>query len=66
VLDGRVEREIAANAASNRHDFLIGMERAEKIVASKKARAEALERGEEEPRPGEPPIDLGGLRVAGG
>jgi twitching motility protein PilT len=65
VLAGRVERETAANAASNRHDFMIGMERAEKIVASKKAREEAIERGEEEPRPGEKPIDVTGLRIAG-
>jgi twitching motility protein PilT len=66
VLAERVDRETAANAASNRHDFLIGMERAEKIVASKKARAEAIERGEEEPRPGEQPIDVSGLRIAEG
>jgi twitching motility protein PilT len=65
VLNGRVERETAANAGSNRHDFLIAMERAEKIVASQRARKEAVERGEEEPRPGEKPIDLSGLRVAG-
>jgi twitching motility protein PilT len=30
VLDGRVDREIAANAASNRHDFIVELERAEK------------------------------------
>jgi twitching motility protein PilT len=30
VLDGRVDREIAANAASNRHDFLVALERAVK------------------------------------
>jgi twitching motility protein PilT len=66
VLEGRVERETAANAASNRHDFLIAMERAEKIVDSKRKREEAIERGEEEPPPGEPAIDLSGLRVAEG
>jgi twitching motility protein PilT len=66
VLAGQVERETAANAASNRHDFLIAMERAEKVVDSKRKREEAVKRGEEEPRPGEPPIDLSGLRVAEG
>jgi twitching motility protein PilT len=30
VLDGRVERELAAGAASNRHDFLIALEREER------------------------------------
>jgi hypothetical protein len=28
VLDGQVDRETAANAASNRHDFLIGLDQA--------------------------------------
>jgi twitching motility protein PilT len=28
VLDGKVDREVAANSASNRHDFLIALERA--------------------------------------
>ncbi len=30
VLAGGVDREVAANAASNRHDFLVALERAEK------------------------------------
>ena len=34
VLAGEVEREIAANAAPNRHDFLIALERAEKARAA--------------------------------
>ena len=33
VLTGQVDREIAANAAANRHDFLILLERAEKARA---------------------------------
>ena len=42
VLDGLVDRETAANAATNRHDFEIALDRAEKIVQSKaKAAAEA-------------------------
>ena len=32
VLDGLVEREVAANAATNQHDFLIALERAEKAA----------------------------------
>jgi len=34
VLSGEVDREVAANAATNRHDFLVDMERAEKEVAA--------------------------------
>jgi Tfp pilus assembly ATPase PilU len=33
VLAGRIEREVAANAASNRHDFLIALDRALKEQA---------------------------------
>jgi len=41
VLKGEVEREVAANAATNRHDFLVDLERAEK-----EARAVAREEAE--------------------
>jgi twitching motility protein PilT len=34
VLDGKVDREIAANAASNRHDFLVQIEHATKSQAA--------------------------------
>jgi twitching motility protein PilT len=34
VLSGTVEREVAANAATNRHDFLVDLERAEKEAAA--------------------------------
>ena len=38
VLSGAVERETAASAALNRHDFLLALERAEKAMeAAKKA-----------------------------
>jgi hypothetical protein len=33
VLAGKIEREVAANAASNRHDFLIALDRALKEQA---------------------------------
>ena len=41
VLDGRVDREVAANAATNRHDFLVALERAEKNAAADQREAEA-------------------------
>src|SRR4029079_16149391 len=34
VIDGQVERETAATAATNRHDFLLMLERAEKSRAN--------------------------------
>ena len=34
VLDGQIERGIAANAASSKHDFLVALEAAEKQAAS--------------------------------
>ena len=41
VLDGRVERDVAANAASNRHDFLVALERAEKVQRAADAAEQA-------------------------
>ncbi len=49
VLAGRVDREVAAGAASNRHDFLIALEREEKQRAAGPA----------------PVVEQHGLRVAG-
>ncbi len=34
VLDGQIERGVAANAATNRHDFLVALEAAEKHAAT--------------------------------
>jgi Tfp pilus assembly ATPase PilU len=31
VLAGSIDREVAANAATHRHDFLVALERAEKV-----------------------------------
>ena len=61
VLGGLVEREVAADAASNRHDFLIALEHAEKA-----ARVAAVAESEPEP-PARRPEDEGlpALRVAG-
>jgi twitching motility protein PilT len=45
VIAGEVDREIAANAATNRHDFLVALERAErdKRAMEKEAELEAAE-----------------------
>ena len=34
VLDGSVDREVAANAATKRHDFLVSLEQALKLRAA--------------------------------
>jgi hypothetical protein len=73
VLDGKVDREIAANASSNRHDFLIALERALKEQAhAAQVELEAVSEsdGESEPEPAveeevEETTDLPRLRVAG-
>ena len=41
VLGGDVEREVAANAATNRHDFLVALEHAEKEKAADERAASA-------------------------
>jgi twitching motility protein PilT len=53
VVSGEVERELAANAATNRHDFLVALDHAlkQQVVDAKAA----------EPEPEED--DLGGLRL---
>src|SRR4029079_17360578 len=44
VIDGQVERETAATAAPNRHDFMVMLERAEKkLAADEKAHVAARE-----------------------
>ena len=67
VLDGLVEREVALNAATNRHDFEIALQRAEKLAVIRAANAakEAAQAVDAEP---EKPKDDGlpSLRVAGG
>jgi twitching motility protein PilT len=41
VLSGRVDPEVAANAASNRHDFMVALERAQKTEVAEQKAAEA-------------------------
>jgi Tfp pilus assembly ATPase PilU len=71
VLDEKVDREIAANAASNRHDFLIALDRAMKEqAAGAHLDAVADTDPEEKPEPEAEAVvdkaeDLPRLRVAG-
>jgi twitching motility protein PilT len=52
VLRGEVDREVAANAASNRHDFLVALEHAEKnLIASIRDEAEAANGAVPGPKP---------------
>jgi twitching motility protein PilT len=39
VLSGKVDREVAANAATNRHDFLVELEQATKVRRAEDMRA---------------------------
>jgi twitching motility protein PilT len=58
VLTGEIDRDVAANAATNRHDFLISLERALKQQAHEQRIAEGGEAAEEREDA------LPGLRVA--
>jgi twitching motility protein PilT len=67
VVDGDVDRELAANASTNRHDFLVALERAEKQKAAD------VRAAEEAAKPAPPPVRpsdvavrqaVPGLRVA--
>jgi Tfp pilus assembly ATPase PilU len=68
VLDGLVDREVAANAATNRHDFEIALDRAEKLVLAKQNAAgeAAAPEPHAQVEPERPKDDgLPALRVAG-
>jgi len=47
VLTGEVERDVAANASTNRHDFLVALEQAEKTQAAIEREEAARENGSE-------------------
>jgi len=59
VLDGAVDREVAANASSSRHDFMVALEYAEKAQAAgfdhNQSAAAMLAEPELEPEPAELP-----------
>jgi twitching motility protein PilT len=54
VLAGNVDQEVAANAATNRHDFLVSLERALKADGAEKRAAEVAEN----PPPEEPQLRI--------
>ena len=53
MLSGAVERDVAANASTNHHDFLVALEQAEKLqrheVAQEQAAEEAAQAEDEAP-----------------
>jgi len=51
ALTGAVDRETAANASTNRHDFMVALERAEKEQAAIAREAEEIDGPTEEPVP---------------
>jgi twitching motility protein PilT len=59
VLDGSVDREVAANASSSRHDFMVALEYAEKAQAAgidhNSAASALMAEPEPEPEPETPP-----------
>ena len=62
VLDGTVDREVAANASSSRHDFMVSLEYAEKAQAAgldhNASAAAMLEQPEPEPDAPDPAFEL--------
>jgi twitching motility protein PilT len=64
VVEGRVDREVAANAATNRHDFMVSLERALKQQQADVV-AEEKQREEEEQRKSEPEVPSLRLAQAG-
>jgi twitching motility protein PilT len=64
VLEGAIDREAAADASSNKHDFLVALERELKVQAVAE-QVEVLHEQEEEPEPDPDPTAATGLRLAG-
>jgi len=64
VLADEVDREVAANAATNRHDFLVALEQAlKRKMAGVETDRPVSEMEKPQPEPGEQPVP--GLRIAG-
>ena len=62
VISGEVDREVAANAATSRHDFLVALEQAEKNQAADQREEAARENGfDAKPKHGSEPL-VAGLR----
>ena len=66
VLEGLVERETAANAATNRHDFEIALDHAEKLSLTKKVASGEVEAPGHGKTESSRDDGLPALRVAGG
>jgi twitching motility protein PilT len=60
VIAGEIDREVAANASTNRHDFLVALERAEKQQTADVRAVEEASRKQEEAAAGQM---MPGLRV---
>ena len=63
VLAGEVDREVAADASTNRHDFLVALEQALKRQAAGVETDRPVSEMEPQVEPGEEPMP--GLRIAG-
>jgi twitching motility protein PilT len=63
VVAGDVDREVAANASTNRHDFLVALEQALKRQAAGVATDRPVSEAEPQVEPGEEPMPE--LRIAG-
>ena len=63
VLAGSVDREVAANAATHRHDFLVALERSEKVQRAAQAAVAAEPAHQTEPQLVQPEARDTGLRI---
>ncbi|MCY7303072.1 MAG: PilT/PilU family type 4a pilus ATPase [Thermoleophilia bacterium] len=66
VLSGEVDREVAANSATNRHDFLVALEQAEKHQAALAREAAAQESTAAEDTPSDTPHTNGAASLQPG
>jgi twitching motility protein PilT len=64
VVAGEIDRDVAANASTNRHDFLVSLDQAlKRKAASVETDRPVSEMAPELPKPGDEPMP--GLRIAG-
>jgi hypothetical protein len=68
VVSGNVDQEVAANAATNRHDFIVTLERALKQQGADLRAEESKQKRDqgrpEQPEPQRPQEELPALRLA--
>jgi twitching motility protein PilT len=65
VIAGRVDREVAADAATNRHNFLVELDKDFRAAGLPAKQASEAEAREQQAREAEESPSLGGLRIAG-